>query len=65
MSDDKTPWPVPRIETRYPMYQVCVLPGLGAVTRLEPRNGRIVAHTESGIDFIVPTFRATAPEQSR
>ena len=35
---------------------VCELPSeLGRVTKLEGRNGKVVATTESGIPFIVPT----------
>jgi hypothetical protein len=38
------------------MTLVCVIPReLGAVTRLEVRNGKVVCHTESGIEMIVPT----------
>ena len=34
---------------------ICKVPDeLGRVTRLEVRNGRVFAQTESGIDFIVP-----------
>lgn len=34
---------------------VCTLPReLGNVTKLEVRNGKVVAHTESGIEMIVP-----------
>ena len=35
---------------------VCTLPAaLGAVTKLEVKNGKVVATTSSGVPFIVPT----------
>lgn len=35
---------------------VCEIPdALGRVLKLEQRSGKVVAHTESGIQFIVPT----------
>lgn len=37
---------------------VCEVPSaLGRVTKLEQRNGKVVASTESGIEFIVPTVK--------
>lgn len=37
---------------------VCAVPPeLGAVTKMEIISGRVVAHTESGIDMIVPQAR--------
>lgn len=35
---------------------VCQVPSvLGAVTSMEVRNGKVVCHTESGIELIVPS----------
>lgn len=37
------------------MTYVCAVPDdLGRITKLENKNGTMVAHTESGVPFIVP-----------
>lgn len=51
--DDLTALAVWRSGTFY----VCTVPEeLGAVTDLAVQNGRVVAETESGIQFIVPIW---------